>query len=266
MAHFFRGGRNAVISQKYQRCMTCMASQVNTNSKSYITRFYDFAERIRDSLKLRPRLAQSNLNMARTSLERCFKFCNKENDWALDQRKNWLILWTFFKYEKITSSSIPLGSSTLSMKRSREVSFFRDKYFSISRWASGLKYFSKEKEAGSPSIRSPAFGYWSHRSLLVTRLKKKKQKEKKKKTWWYKTRQYFKKVEMNYFTVSQIAHNLKRIMEYVLHSFVSSPHAWGNIIIIWYDKRKDEKEKSYHAKIVILKTSKLNLFKIFKTL
>ena len=68
--------------------MTCMASQVNTNSKSYITRFYDFAERIRGSLKLRPRLAQSNLNMARTSrLEGCFYIDNKEKWLSIEPKK-----------------------------------------------------------------------------------------------------------------------------------------------------------------------------------
>ena len=146
------------------------------------------------------------------------------------------------------------------MKRSREVSFFRDKYFSISRWASGLKHFSKE--AGSPSIRSPAFGYWSHRSLLVTRVVKKK---KEKHDGVRLEEQYLNKVEMNYFTVSQIAHNLKRIIEYVLHSFVSSPHAWKvGKTQSWYKKK--EKDKVTMQKIVILKTSKPNLIKIFETL
>lgn len=51
--------------------------------------------------------------------------------------------------------------------------FFKDKNFSISRWASGLKH-SCDGEAGKMGIMSPAFGYRFRKLSLVTRLPKKK--------------------------------------------------------------------------------------------
>ena len=68
--------------------------------------------------------------------------------------------WDFFKKKiklLLTSYLALVCSVILAIKISRELSFFKDKNFSIIRYASGLKHLY-ERQAGNASIRS-AFGY-----------------------------------------------------------------------------------------------------------
>ena len=85
----------------------------------------------------------------------------KVDAWSIPLRLKKIIL---------TSCLATVCSLILAMKVSRELSFFKDRYFSIIRCASGLKHLLERQcdqvYPGNSTIMSSAFGYWFSKSTL----------------------------------------------------------------------------------------------------